>query len=196
MEPKRGLLWAGIGALSLSALGAIFIFLFGKFGELEVRLLLTALTIGWYSMCASATFGFHEKDLGFITVIGVVISVVGAFTALHEIWFPSWDFWGDDLRAVFFFLVVSFSIAHSALLLKMQFGSGSRWVSGINITTMVVVWCIAGMLTWLIFSDNWLDFSEFFFRLLASLVVLDLLGTILAPTVKKLTAQTSGGNHA
>ncbi|MBI1956886.1 MAG: hypothetical protein HYS44_00280 [Candidatus Niyogibacteria bacterium] len=195
MEPKRGLLWAGIGTLSLFALGAILIFLFGTFGELEIRLLLTALTIGWYSMCASATFGFREKRLGIIAVIGVMVSVVGALLAIGEIWRP-FMFVSDNERTVFFFLVLSFSIAHSALLMKMLLGSRSKWVGGITIATTLVVWCIAGMLSWLIFLDNWLDFSEFFFRLLASLVVLDLLGTVLVPTVKKLTAKTSGGSHA
>ena len=149
-------------------------------------------------MCASATF-FHEKFFRIITGIGVAVSAVGAFLTLNEIWKPVGFGIGvhddNDLRIIFFFLVLSFSSAHSSLLVKMLLGSRSRWVGGITIATTLVIWCVAWMLSALIFGESF-DFSGFFFRLLASLVVLDLLGTVLVPIVKKLTAKTSGESHA
>ncbi len=47
----RGILLVSlIASLSLSALIAIFVFLFGDFGETEIKILLTTLTIGGYSL--------------------------------------------------------------------------------------------------------------------------------------------------
>lgn len=195
MEPKRGLLWAGIGALSLSALGAISIFLFGTFGELESKLLLTTFTIGWYSMCSAATFGFrNEKNSKVITGFGVSVAVIGIILTLYQIWrFLGFDDFGDKVRMPLAFLIASFSLAHASVLLKMI--SDSVWATRIALATVCIIVIIAGMLTHLIFSENF-DFPEFYFRLLASLVVLDLLGTVLVPIVKKLTAKKSGGEHA
>ncbi len=66
---KQTLLRTLIGALILSALIGIYAFLFGDFGETEVKILLTTLTISYFSVtslaCAAA---FEKKNLPLTSV--------------------------------------------------------------------------------------------------------------------------------
>ena len=75
---KRYFLSVLIGALSVSALIGIFIFLAGDFGDTQVRLLLTTLTIGGFSLtglCSSAIHG--QAQLKGFSFLGMIVSVLG-----------------------------------------------------------------------------------------------------------------------
>lgn len=184
MEFKAGFLWAGVGALCLSALIAITIFLFGTFGELEIRLLATTLTIGWYSLVTSMVFGFSNRNLVVITSAGLFVSVVGVFTTLHLIWADSLNFDNDtEIQTAFVLFVLSFSLAHSSFLLKTL--SSNVWQNGIIFGTIGFIAVVGVMLISLILSDFNIE-SELYYRFLAVAAVFDALGTALVPIVKKL----------
>jgi len=186
MDLKQGLLWAGIGALCLSALTAALIFLFGEFGELEGKLLLTIFTIGWYNFAASMAFGTYNRHLAIITGAALLVSVIGVVVTLHLIWADNWSLSNDaEVKTAFILLILSFSLAHSSLLLKRL--SASVWQTGIIFGTIGFIAVVGVMLISLILSD-FDAISDFYYRFLAAAVVLDALGTALVPIVKKLVA--------
>jgi len=186
MELKKGLLWAGIGALCVSALMAVVIFLLGTFGELETKLLMTTFTIGWYSLATSMAFGTYNRHLAIIAGTALLVSVTGVLVTLHIIWANGWDFSSEtEVKVALILLILSFSLAHSSLLLKML--SANVWQNGIIFGTVGLIAVVGVMLINLIVSD-FDAIPEFYYRFLAAAVVLDALGTILVPIVKKLVA--------
>src|SRR3989344_5727487 len=177
MELKRGFLWAGIGSLCLCAFTAIFIFLFGTFGELEMQLLFTTLVIGLYGLVMFSAFGL-EKKFVLVTLIGLVDGIVGVFTKMILIWGVH-SAVNDEflLKTAAISLIASFSIAHSALLLKVL--SEVRGANLIVNGTIGFVGIVGFMLAFLILAPEG-SVSGLYLRLLAVFGVLDLFGTALA----------------
>src|SRR5690625_7148208 len=65
-----------IGALSVSALIGIYIFLAGDFGETEVRLLFTTLAIGGYSLAGLCCSVIYKREkLKPFSVIGMLTEI-------------------------------------------------------------------------------------------------------------------------
>src|SRR3989344_4691879 len=110
---RRVFLVSLISSLILSALVAIFVFLIGNFGDTEVRLLLTTLTIGGYSLTGLCSSMLYDKNkyAGF-AVLGIIVAVFGFLVTVGVIWevFELDETW----KAALIFMVLSFSIAHSS----------------------------------------------------------------------------------
>ncbi len=76
-----------IVALSISALIGIIIFLFGDFGEIEIQLLLTTLSIGGYSLTGLCSYIiYNRKDLKAFSIYGMLISINGFISTIMAIW--------------------------------------------------------------------------------------------------------------
>ena len=100
-----------IGALFLSALIGIYAFLFGDFGETEVKILLTTLSISYFSVtslaCATA---FENKKPLLLTAPGLASGIVGFLMTTPAIWaecFASEPY----VKTTFIFSITSFSFA-------------------------------------------------------------------------------------
>ncbi|MFT7615962.1 MAG: hypothetical protein ACI8Y7_000789 [Candidatus Woesearchaeota archaeon] len=181
---KKTFLVALIISLSISALIGIFVFLLGNFGETELRLLLTTLTIGGYSLtglCCSVLY--EQKRFIPLAVSGIVISIIGFFYTVLAIWELvdlntqfSW-------KALIFFIVLSVSIAHICLLLLLK--SDHLAVNGSLSATIIFIAIVALMLIILILND-FDNVGEFYFRLLGVFAILDVLGTIVTPILNKI----------
>jgi len=188
---RTGLLWASIGALTLSAFIAAGIFLFGTFGELEWKLVITTLTIGWYNLAAFLTCGFREK--GFpesflvITGAGFLVAVFGTLLTLFLVWVdPDWssEVLEGLVKTVAILGILSFVLANASLLLKMY--SGNIAVTSLIAGTIFFIFIVAGLLSSLVLTDFDIN-SDFFYRFLATMGVFAALGNVLVPIVKKLT---------
>lgn len=188
MDLRKSLLWAGIGALGVSTLYAVLLFLFGQFNAFQVKVLATILTAGVYSLTSFCSTGFKEKGLGnleFLTVITILVSVAGAFLALDIIWLDHFKYNPvNETKAEFIMLILSFALAHISLLLKSF--SDHRAVKALIICTAVFVGAVALMLINWILQDFEIQ-AEIYARLMISLAVLGLGGSIALPLVKKVT---------
>lgn len=179
---KKVFLVSLIASLSVSALVAILIFLIGNFGETEARLLFTTLSIGGYSitgLCSAALYD-KRKYTGF-ALLGIVIAVIGFLVTVGGIW-EIIDF-DTTWKAVAVCAILSLSIAHASLLLLAKSENGL--VKSLLYATIVFIVVVAGMLIHLIV----LDFNavgEYYYRLLGVFAVVDVLGTILVPILRRI----------
>jgi hypothetical protein len=179
---RRVFLVSLISSLSLSALVAIFIFLVGNFGEIEVRLLLTTLTIGGYSLTGLCSSVLYDKRryTGF-ALLGIVVAVIGFLMTVGALWeiVDPEDAW----KGVLIFMVLSFSIAHTSLLLLAK--SEHSLVNTLLSATVICIAIVAGMLINLIIGA-FNGLGEFYYRLLGVFAVLDVLGTIVVPILRRV----------
>lgn len=180
----RGILLVSlIASLSISALIAIFVFLFGDFGETEIKLILTTLTIGGYSltgMCSSALYERRRYIL--LARAGIMVSAIAFLITIGAIW-EIIDF--DDIwQLLAIFTVLAFSIAHSSLLLLAP--SDKSLVNRSLAATITFIVIVALMLIYLVLADD-NDVGDFYFRWLGVFAVLDVLGTVVTPILKKVS---------
>src|SRR5690625_354611 len=172
-----------IGALSVSALIGIYIFLAGDFGETEVRLLFTTLAIGGYSLaglCCSVIY--KRKELMVFSIIGMLTAVAGFTITTGAIWeiLDIDDIW----KTMVIFIILSAAMSHVSLLLQIRISDNiSRYLLMGTIASITIV---ALMLIKSTLTD--FDESEFYFRMLGVFAILDVLGTIAAPVMNRIGA--------
>lgn len=181
---RRVFLVSFIASLSISALTAIFVFLLGDFGVTEAKLLFTTLTIGGYSLtglCSSVLYD-RRKYIP-VAFSGIIVSVLGFLITVGAIW-GAIDL-HDTWKSVLIFIILAFSIAHSSLLLLA--GSDKNLVSVSLIATIGFIIIVALMLIYLVLVRLH-DVGEIYYRLLGVFAVLDVLGTIVTPILKKFNS--------
>lgn len=170
-----------IGALSVSALIGIYIFLAGDFGETEVRLLFTTLAIGGYSLAGLCCSVIYKREkLKPFSVIGMLTAVTGFVITTGAIWevIDIEDIW----KTMVIFIILSAAISHVSLLLQIRTSdhtSRSILIATIASVTITALMLIKSTLT------NF-DESEFYFRMLGVFAILDVLGTIAAPVMSRI----------
>ena len=191
---QKGLLYAGLGALTLGVLISVMLFLFGKFGETQARLLMTTFVVGWYSLAASMSFGLDKnlKQVGIgVTFLSVGACAAGALWTLRLVWLDEGQWFGErmegDIKTAVVLFIVSWMFAHSAMLLKTIAASTLHSAIVFCSVALVVLSCF--MLVNLVLTD-FKGVTEGFVRLLAAISVLAVGGTIGAPIVKKLAGSS------
>lgn len=187
---KKTFLIALIISLSISALIGIFIFILGDFGGTELKLLLTTLTIGGYSLtglCCSVLY--QRRRFVPLALFGIFVSVVGFVFTLLVIW-EGWQITGIDddfiLQTLIIFIVLAISTAHSSLLLLIH--SDKSLVKSTLCLTIFSIF-VVGIMIILYFVD-FLNFvakmDGVYFRILGVFAILDALGTIVTPILSKV----------
>lgn len=181
---RRVFLISLVASLSISALIAIFVFLFGNFGETESKLLATTLTVGGYSLtglCSSVLY--DRKKYIPLAFLGIIVSVFGFLVTVTAVW-EIVDFY-SLLQAVLTFIILAFSIAHSSLLLLAQ---TDKKLANLSLkATIGFIIIVALMLIYLV-QVEFVNVNEFYYRLLGVFAVLDVLGTIVTPILKKFNS--------
>ena len=125
---KQTLLRTLISALILSALIGIYAFLFGNFGETEVKILLTTLTISYFSVtslaCAAA---FEKKRAPLLTIPGLAAGVIGFLMFVPGIW-AEWFDSEPYAKTMIILGIFSFSFAQACLLSLATLEKRFQWV--------------------------------------------------------------------
>lgn len=179
---KRILLISLIASLSISALVAIFVFLFGDFGETEIKILFITLTIGGYSLTGVCSSVLQDKGK-YISLVysGIAVSVLGFLLTAGAIW-EAVDI--ENLWQLIIVLVIlAVTIAQISLLLLAESAKGL--MNTILLTTIIFISIVAMMLVWLVVVE-YDGVGEFYFRLLGVFAVLDVLGTIVTLILRKI----------
>ncbi|MBI5467218.1 MAG: hypothetical protein HY975_03325 [Candidatus Kerfeldbacteria bacterium] len=170
-----------ISALTVSALIAIAIFAVGKFGLIEFKILGTTGSVAGFSLIGLCCSLVAERpNFKVFATIGIVLAALSLL-------FIEILIWGEVSSNAFFDLtssvnIIAIAMAHASLLLL---AFGPRPPLNIVITaTCVIIGVLAAMLLYVVFSD---DFpGEGFFRILGSVAILDALGTVVTPLLKKV----------
>lgn len=178
MDLKRIFLISMIISLSVSALVGILIFLLGNFGQTQIRILLTTLSIGGFSLAGLCSANLYDKGT-FKTfgAIGMVTAFFGFLINLFLIWI---DFNSFSFNLGLTLIVLSFSFSHASLLMLIK---SEKIV--VSISFWVTLFFIAWVAT-VILSKVWGLVTSSNYRIFAVFVILDILGTVVTPILNKV----------
>jgi len=178
---KQVLLLAVAGLLSVSGAIAVGILLFGEFGQTEGRVLATTGLLAAYGLLAlPAAMLVDRRRLPMLAVLVLTLALAGALLAVSAVWrsSPS-DAHGNAVGTVTAFLVASAQV--SALVLRRPDRDRTlvRWLFALSCLFAAVA---AAMFTVVLWAE--ID-SERYGRVLAAVVVLDILAVALQPTLAR-----------
>lgn len=180
MDLRKSSLRASVGFLILSALFAVWVVLTGKFGDFEIRVLLTTLSISVASMCAMACGAHIEKTKHIIFgAVGVSFSALSLLMTQIVIWEivdTTW-FW----KLCWSCVVISFALAHALLLNLPDLASNRLWL---RYFADASVGSLAVLVMYLVWHEH--SLGEDYFRLLVVLGIVIALLSILIPIFSKL----------
>lgn len=182
---KKIFLWLLTISFSVGALFALFVFIFGNFGDIEFKILASVIAMGIYSLTGfCSTLIYQNKRI--LSLLGIIVAIDGFLFTLSGIWFFELLFDLESFfKIVFAFGVISFLFSHISLLLVAPIKERSVLVvRGITIAFSSV---LAGMLIYFIFFN--FDVEVIFFRALGSIAVLSVLGTFLTFFLRKMLSR-------
>jgi hypothetical protein len=173
-----------VTSLTIGSLIGIFIFLFGELGDIEVKILLTTVSVGGFSLAGLVSSVSYEKHLyKTFSLISIITAVSGFSVMILTIW-EILSF-GDVWKIALVLTIFSVALAHISISLFMK--TDKPIVNAAATSTIVAISIVAGMLVYLVLSEV-SGFGEFYFRLLGVFVILDVLGTIVTPILSKLNS--------
>jgi len=186
---RRTFLWSLIGSLILAAGMGIYAFLLGRWGETEVRILLTTLSISFCSMTALASAAAFARGREFVlsyglAVAGVIVSAVTFLLFMGAIWFGD-DFNEPYAKTMVIAGILSFSLGQSCLLGLASLPGHLRWVYWFTVIAITALAVLSGGL--IVFEID----NEALFRVLGILGILDGCGTLTIPILARLYRATN-----
>jgi hypothetical protein len=168
-----------VGFLGLTALVAIVSVLSGDFGELEIKILLTSLTISTASICSMGCAAFIDKKKHVrIGLAGIGLSILAAILVIVGVWevFDSDTFWKTTGTVI----VLAIAFPHAFLLLLPELERGLRWIQSVAVISIGV---LALQIIVAILGE--ID-SEPYYQILAAVAIVVGLETLVIPILTRL----------
>lgn len=177
MKLKKIFLYLFVGSITLSALIGIVILIFGNFGELEVKVLLTALDITVTSILGLACGAFLERRrLRWIPTAGISCAVISAVMWMFIIW-SGWNTGDEFIKSVLSLTVAAAACAHISMLSLASLDNRFRWL---RTAAHATIWSLAGILILTIWESRWMD-NELVGRVVGIISILVGAVTVLTP---------------
>lgn len=177
---RRAVLRTLIIALVSSALVGIYTFLFGEFGRTEIKILMTTLSISYFSVTSLACAAAFERRAGtWLAVAGLVVSSLGFLVFVPGIWA---EFWDSEVfaKSMAILAIFAFSLAQVCLLSLVPLERGLRWVF---YAAALVIFGLACLISGMIIVE---EDDEWLIRIVGVLGILDGCGSLLIPVLYKL----------
>ena len=178
-----------IGSIVASALVGIYVLLIGSFGDLEERVLVTALSVSALSILAMACgAAFERSRLGLLPHLGTLVSVTSFALFMIGIWSNSnWQpLWNTALSLA----ALAFAAALACLLSLATLARRFRWT---QLLGMISAFLLAAMLVFLVWAD--VD-SEAVWRIVGVLAILVGAVTIAVPVLHRMSMPTAGSDSS
>lgn len=184
---KKFFLYLLIASVALSAILGIGVILFGDFGEFEMKILLTTLTITMTSILGLACGAYLEtKGRKILPFAGIIFSVISAALFIFFIW----DGFTNEEKLIKFamsVLILAVSCSHISLLSIARLEKKFLWS---RYAVHLSIWILTAVLLYLIWLEQ--DFNgDFIPRVLGVLSIIIAALTIVTPIFHKLSRQTS-----
>jgi ribosomal protein S27E len=186
MSPKKVALWFLIASVALSAALGILAILTGNFGDFEMRIILTTLTISAASIGALAAGalweGRGEKEL---PLLGIVLSVVAGLLIIAGIWFePGGDqYWKFSASTG----VLAAATTHACLLSLAKLAPRFAWA---RLVTLTAVYALAVLIVMTIYFEPHGDLG---FRIIGTTAIVVAALTIMTPIFHRLSRDDFSG---
>jgi hypothetical protein len=184
MNLKRLFLYTLIGSVVVSALIGIGVILLGNFGELEVRVLMTTLTVTITSILGLANGAYYESGRGKrLATVGIVVSIIAAVMSLLIVW-NVFDDYENYIKASLTAMLFAVSTSHLSLLSLARLDRRFEWS---NMAARVVIGALVGLLLFLIWFTPPGD-GEILARVMGVLAILIATLTVMTPVFHKLSS--------
>lgn len=189
MAEKRSLkqvfLRTFIATVVASAIIGIYVFLFGDFGETEMRILVTTLTISYFSVtslaCAAA---FEKRKAGRLAPAGIGVSIVGFLVFMPGIWVQDYE-WEAYGKLMLILGIFAFSIAQACLLALVPLGRSVRWIF---FAVVAVIFALASLISGMVVFETHVEWLH---RIAGVLGILDGCGSLVIPVLHKLGGKSA-----
>ena len=186
MTSKRIALWFLIVSVGLSAVLGILAILTGNFGEFEIRIILTTLTISAASICALAS-GARGEAGGpkALASSGIVLAVMAALLLILGIWYNphSMQFW----KLTASIGVLAAATAHVCLL---SFAKLARRFAWARPFAFIAVYALAALIILSIYIEPTGDLGV---RLIGTTSIVVAAITIITPIFHRLSRDDLAG---
>ncbi len=170
-------------SLVITAFIGIYIILTGNFGGVEAQILATTFTIFSFSitgLCCSTIYNKYKK----FSIFGMLSSLITSFWIILTIWLSlgllldiSWY-----LKILFTLLTLSYSTAHISLILLIN--NTNKYVKFVkNGTILLAIICNLLIFN---FYYEFINYNDYYMRLLFVIGILVTLGTIITPILNKM----------
>lgn len=173
-----------IGSVTLSALIGIGVLLFGDFGQFEVRVLMTTMTVAVTSIFGLACGAYLETGRGrIVPFLGIAFSVIAALMSFLIIW----NILDDSEPFIKSFVTATMLAAvcsHLSLLSLARLDKRFAWS---RIAAFVCVWLLVAVLLYIIWFEPHGD-SDLIYRILGILGILVTSITVVTPVLHKLSS--------
>ncbi len=176
-----------IGSIVASALVGIYVLLIGSFGDLEERVLVTALSVSGLSILAMACgAAFERSRLGLLPHMGALVSVASFALFMIGIWSDSnWKpLWNTALSLALFACAGALACLLSLATLARRF----RWTQFLGV---ISAFLLVAMLIFLI----WVEVeNEAVWRIVGVLAILVGTVTIGVPVLHRMSLPSEGSD--
>lgn len=174
-----------IVSLSLTALLGIIVLFTGDFGELQGRILLTALLVAGFSITALCDLALAGRTLRVVAMIGVAVALLALVLGIIVIW-RDWSGggFGEILRAFAIAGIWAVSLAQVNLLLLLSHRRRQVVRLGLLMTVGFIL-LVAVLLSLPILTNGQIPGAAApdYWRGFGVAVILDALGTIVVPVL-------------
>ena len=184
MNLKRIFLYTLIGSVAVSALIGIGVILFGNFGEFEVRVLMTTLTVTVTSILGLACGAYIETGRGrTLPIVGIFLSIVSAIM----LFFVIWDILDDSevfIKSVVTTSLLAAACSHLSLLSIARLDKRFAW-------SRIAAFICVGLLSAILLFILWFEpesTSDVISRVIGVLSILIAAVTVITPVFHKLSA--------
>lgn len=186
---KRLFLYLLIGSISVSAFLGVSIILFGNFGEIELRVLLTTLVVAVISILGLACGACLEaKRRKILPYAGIASSIIAGTIWIAIIWVKEGG--GEFIfKFVTSVTILAVALSHLSLISLARLDQRFRWA-------IYAIFSVVGILVAFLFGLIWATDSfsnEATYRLLGVLTILSTALTIVVPVFHKLSDNLDEG---
>jgi len=182
MNAKRIALWFLIVSVAVSAVLGIIAILTGNFGDLQIRIILTTLTISGASICALACGALWEKQKeNWLAPLGIVLAGLFAVLVIIGIWAeidatPYWKFSASTT-------VVAVATAHAGLLSLARLAPRFAWA---RLVAFAAIFTLAVLIVLSIYIE---PTAELGFRMIGTVSIVVAAFTIMVPIFHRLSRE-------
>jgi hypothetical protein len=176
---KRFLLYLFLGTLVLAALVGIYVLLFGTFGRTEEKILLTTLSISYFSVTSLACAAVLEKRrYPLLSIPGLAVSIAGFTVFLPSLW-AGWLDHGPVTKITIILAVFSFSFAQTCLLSLVTLERRAIWVFYFAVAAILA---LAAIISVMIVLDR----GDWLLRLAGAVGIVDGCLSLCIPVLHRL----------
>lgn len=184
---KKFFLYLLIASVALSALIGIGVILFGNFGDFEIKVLLTTMTVTITSILGLACGAYLETGRGkILPICGIAFAVVSCALWIFLVWNGTVheNFFARMLLSL---TLLAASCSHLSLLSLARLDKRFQWS---NPLAQIAVWILTAFLLYLIwieknFAGDWIP------RVIGVLSIVIAALTIVTPVFHRLSNQTT-----